>query len=251
MPWQTQKTTINPTKNKVVIDTNTDVNSHIYGVLDSITIDRSVLTCQQHFTLKFDVDDYNIVANRFLRGGFGKYVYVTISNTPIDKIQLPDNIEYIEDNGMKKIALMQDKEPDWFKLYTPYNKDAIEEIKSKISVNMRVAVYGDMVYQKTGKRIFECWRVHKSFMNEIVEIINKFWPGQSVDSDLTEVVGDTKTDWIEKVFDACPKDNMSKLYKALAYVYHPDVGGDSNIMSRINIEYQRRNTNGQPNAGKP
>lgn len=49
----------------------------------------------------------------------------------------------------------------------------------------------------------------------------------------------TSGDWVEDLFAAIPPEARTKVYRALAAGLHPDVGGDPELMKRINVIYDR------------
>lgn len=56
------------------------------------------------------------------------------------------------------------------------------------------------------------------------------------------VIKDTQDEyaWIDMIFKAVTGNNREALYKGLAKAFHPDTGGDTEIMKRINDAYRNQ-----------
>lgn len=127
-----------------------------------------------------------------------------------------------------KLAILQG-EPGWVKVITPFSRDFVDRLKLAVPYPHRRIKLNTL-----GK--FECWEVSVAYLNETVKLIRECYPGIEIESDLTT----EESDWVTSAFDACPRQSLDKLYRALSSVFHPDVGGDNKTMSRINTEFQRR-----------
>jgi len=128
----------------------------------------------------------------------------------------------------RKIAIMKDTD-NWLKVFTPFRNDFVEALKINIPGRDK-----EPVRNKEGR--FEYWRIREQYLNDIIELINDFFPGCEIESDLVS----EDVDWVSAVFDAVPDKYTDKLFRALASCFHPDVGGSDEIMARINAEYERR-----------
>jgi len=49
-----------------------------------------------------------------------------------------------------------------------------------------------------------------------------------------------KTDWVEELFRSVPVEHLQRVCRALAAAFHPDVGGDLEIMKRVNMAHEKR-----------
>jgi ribosomal protein L37AE/L43A len=52
---------------------------------------------------------------------------------------------------------------------------------------------------------------------------------------VVEKVVHVKTDWVREMFRAVPKEHRQRVYRAMALAFHPDHGGDADMMRRINL----------------
>lgn len=44
-------------------------------------------------------------------------------------------------------------------------------------------------------------------------------------------------DWVKELFNILPFQHRQRVYRALAAAFHPDVGGDQEVMKRVNVAY--------------
>lgn len=131
-----------------------------------------------------------------------------------------------------RLAIMQDTDKDWVRIYSPFRVDFVAWLKANIEPK-----YRQPVYEESGdKKLFRYWRVNKVALEDVIELCQTCFPGEEIVSDLAE-----STDWVSAVFDVCPEAHRGRLWKALAFCFHPDTTGlDPSIMVRINQEAQKR-----------
>jgi len=90
----------------------------------------------------------------------------------------------------RKIAILKDTD-NWLKVFTPFRNDFVEALKVNIPSRDK-----EPVRNKEGR--FEYWRIREQYLNDIIELINDFFPGSEIESDLVE----EDVDWVSAVFDA-------------------------------------------------
>lgn len=134
----------------------------------------------------------------------------------------------------RKLAILKDQQEDFIRIYSPYSPVFVEYLKANVPVVDREPVFREV----GGKKKFDYWKVHRMYLNDIVKLINDCWPDQEIESDLVE-----DSDWIDEMFRVIPDNKVDFVYRALAQCLHPDVGGDEELMKRLNIAYQRRKAN--------
>ena len=133
----------------------------------------------------------------------------------------------------EKLAILQTNDPEWLAVITPYNRQFVEFFKINIEPRFRQPVYNE-----NGK--FVHWRVHRVCLEDIIKLIEDFFPGQEIESDLVEDEGS----WIEEMFRVIPDGKVDLVYRALAQALHPDLGGDEELMKKLNTAYQARKAGG-------
>jgi len=132
----------------------------------------------------------------------------------------------------RKLAILKDEDGDFVRVYSPYSPMFVEYLKANVP-----AVDREPVFREThdGRKRFSHWKVNRIYLNDIVKLMNDFWPNEDIESDLVE-----DSDWIDEMFRVIPDNKVDFVYRALAQCLHPDVGGDEELMKRLNIAYQRR-----------
>lgn len=135
--------------------------------------------------------------------------------------------------------------PGELRIRTPFDRDYIDRMKFEISSNMRQWDVQEKV-----------WIVQSSVFDEIHHLISEYFPGHVI---LISYDAQAEIDrYHEKppqarqgesshsiaistgpyavlfINDSAPNCVVDAAYKALAKLYHPDCGGDSGSMSRIN-----------------
>jgi len=129
-----------------------------------------------------------------------------------------------------KVAILADTNPDYIRVYSPYNRTFIDFLKLNIPVKDRKPIRDE-----NGK--FDYWRIKRIWLGDIIKLLQDFFPNETIESDLVE----EGSDFITAIFDACPEDKLDKLYRGLMNVFQPDVNPKGEeIAKRINAEYERR-----------
>lgn len=128
----------------------------------------------------------------------------------------------------RKLAILKDI-GDWLKIYTPYSQNFVQYLKLNIAPQDREPIF----HEVEGKQRFDCWKIRRTYLDDIVKLMNDFWPREEIVSDLDE-----GSDWIDKLFAVVPDSKIDLVYRALAQALHPDVGGDEELMKRLNLVYE-------------
>lgn len=132
----------------------------------------------------------------------------------------------------RKLAILRDGD-DWLRVYSPYSRNFVDYLKLNIAPQDREPIF----HESEGKRRFDCWRVRRTYLDDITKLLSDFWPNEDIVSDLAE-----DSDWVDQLFAVVPDAKLDTVYRALASAFHPDVGGDTETMKRINLAYEiRRN----------
>jgi len=139
---------------------------------------------------------------------------------------------------MEKLAILVADE-DWVRLYFPYNPDFLNRLKATVPGRDREPVWAE----RGGRRKFDHWRLRRTWVNEVVELMEQFWPGREIESDLVEDDGDQSP--FDYIFGLCKDGQDAKrLYSALAFITHPDRGGSEEDFKRLKEAYERRTDEG-------
>ena len=126
--------------------------------------------------------------------------------------------------------------PGFVRLYCPYRRDFVEALKDNIEPRHREPIYEE----RNGKQRFSHWRIVDIYVPDLVKLLEDFFPGQEIESDLVEDEGS----WIEEMFRVIPDGKVDLVYRALAQALHPDLGGDEELMKKLNTAYQARKAGG-------
>lgn len=89
-----------------------------------------------------------------------------------------------------------------------------------------------------------CWIVPEIFVDDVIDILSGY---KDVLSGV-QVSGTTRSskhrppdfNWVDELFAELPSQALTRVYRSLAYAFHPDVGGNPEIMKQINLAYERR-----------
>lgn len=128
----------------------------------------------------------------------------------------------------RRLAILKDS-GDWLRVYTPYSRNFVDYLKLSIAPQDRQPIF----HESEGKQRFDCWKIRRTYLDDIVKLLNDFWPGTEIVSDLDE-----GTDWLDRLFEVVPDSKLDLVYRALAQALHPDVGGDEELMKRLNLVYE-------------
>ncbi len=134
----------------------------------------------------------------------------------------------MKDRAERKCAVMRSSEEGWLNVFCPFNKMWIDYLKSTIAPQDRKPVINDL-----GK--FSHWSVREQYLDNVVSLLQDYFPGEEITSDLVS----ESADWVTGMFLACPEKHRDRVFRALAMAFHPDTGGNAKTMERINEEYQR------------
>lgn len=132
------------------------------------------------------------------------------------------------------IRIEQSSVESYVTLFTPYRKGFIEAFKGRIDNIYRLPIYDEAGH-------FRFWMVHKVCLKQLVGVIREWYPTTDV-SIPPDLVAETdlfeEVDWVQQIFKVCPSRHRAKLYRGLASAFHPDVGGDNDLMRHINKVYE-------------
>ena len=130
-----------------------------------------------------------------------------------------------------KIAIVRDS-PGFVRLYCPYRRDFVEALKDNIEPRYREPVYEE----RNGKQRFSHWRIADFCVGDIVKLLEDFFAGQEIESDLVEDEGSV----FDELFAMVPDDKVDKAYRLLSQLFHPDLGGDDQQFRKLSEAYGRR-----------
>ena len=136
---------------------------------------------------------------------------------------------------IEKLAILQDTDPSWVKAFTPWNRNFVEYFKLNIEQKYRQPIFRE---GQGDKKTFECWRVNKICLNDLVKLMADFWPDRDIESDL---VAGQSDDWVATMLESVPDEHLDRVVKALSFAWHPDTnpGVPDSLIKRLNTEYER------------
>jgi intergrase/recombinase len=110
----------------------------------------------------------------------------------------------------------------WVDVVSPYKKDYVEDLKTVIQPSHRKWDPVKLV-----------WHVNEMFLEELVGLLKMHF-----DEVITDLAEEEKTvdNIFKPVFEALKndKDSCDKVYRALAFALHPDHGGTTEQMTKLN-----------------
>lgn len=80
----------------------------------------------------------------------------------------------------------------------------------------------------------KAWEIPGSMVKDCAEWLNR----KVSHCEIIEVEDDT--DWVTLIFDVVPNAHRQSLYRVLSRAFHPDTGGDTETMKRINEAYNNK-----------
>ncbi len=133
----------------------------------------------------------------------------------------------------RKLAILKDAD-DWLRVYSPYSKNFVEYLKINIASQDRQPLF----HEVEGKQRFDCWRVRRTYLQDIYKLMTDFWPNEEIVSDLAEEEGETIGSKLEWLFALChSEEDTKRLYQTLSFILHPDRGGSDELMKKLNETY--------------
>jgi len=134
----------------------------------------------------------------------------------------------------EKLAILAADE-DWVRLYFPYNPDFLNRLKATVPGRDREPVWAE----RGGRRKFDHWRLRRIWVDEVADLMEQFWPGRKIESDLVEEEDSQSS--FDYIFSLCKsKQDAKRVYSALAFVVHPDRGGSEEDFKKLKEAYERR-----------
>lgn len=134
---------------------------------------------------------------------------------------------------MKTAYILPHKDKIWYDVSTPYDSDFVSSLKIVINPSMR-----------RWDPETKLWAVHYSVLSELKDILRLYFDRiveeKETKQEIPKIQPEKKIDIIAEIFKICPSKNVDELYKGLAKSFHPDKGGDTEIMKKINKEYNER-----------
>jgi hypothetical protein len=126
------------------------------------------------------------------------------------------------------------------KLKFDYNRDLIEELKSRIPSNKRRWNGKNQVDRKTGIKTAnpsgdDTWIVDTDQLDVIEQIAREY--GYEIQAAVTEIplaAVDSGADSYRMMFSSIPNELMKKIYKSVTLELHPDKGGDPTVFQDFN-----------------
>jgi hypothetical protein len=135
------------------------------------------------------------------------------------------------------VIINQESAPDWVIFHVPFSPDFNRKFKDSIPYGFRQAVWSSATPPK-----FCYWTVHQTYVSTLEKLIRLHWPESTIRHRTQKATLQLRQqpDFIKDIFDACPGQNIDRVYRALSLAFHPDVGGDNETMKKINLEYEGR-----------
>lgn len=139
---------------------------------------------------------------------------------------------------MARILILRSDHPDWVKVMSPFHDEWVDTFKAVIPGAARRPVYSPL------DKKFAYWLVLKGYLNELATLFDTYFPDEEIESDL-EAEGTLSLsdgNCFAPLFARCPKDQQRNLYIALIKIFHPDVGGSSELAAQLNQAYREGGT---------
>ena len=140
--------------------------------------------------------------------------------------------------GTQEAAILKSQKDGWLNISTPYKPECVADIKSYIEPS------GRMWNAQT-----KFWEIKEIYLGTIVTILKKHF-GDNIIQNITDDDTPTPSNVFKPLFDVLvqmPNGNMDKVYSALAFAIHPDRGGSTEQMTKLNTAYEeaKKSRNGK------
>ena len=120
---------------------------------------------------------------------------------------------------------------DWLRVFFAYDPDLIEDLKDSVSS-----------YARRWDPTSRCWLILPSQRRLLLKLLERH--GHEVKETPSSTAQHTpssspRSDPFESLLEAIPPDLRSKVYRQLSIVLHPDNGGDTELMKRLNVTWDK------------
>ena len=139
--------------------------------------------------------------------------------------------------GIKRASILKSEKPGWVCVVTPFIEDFVDELKERIAPSHRL-------WDPDKK----WWLVNENYLEELIEIVQSHF--DEVSSDLVESTtqpmagGPYATMFL---LPGAPQELVKSAYRLLSFAWHPDKGGTTEQMSKLNLAYETiRKERGMP-----
>jgi len=130
--------------------------------------------------------------------------------------------------GPTRAAVNRSSMRGWVDVHSPYDPTYVKELKDSIQASHRKWDPGQSV-----------WHVNELFLDILVRLLKKHFDEVTTDllNDENSVVPDNMFVPVFEALRQLPNGSMDKIYKSLANALHPDHGGNTELMVKLNNAY--------------
>ena len=129
-----------------------------------------------------------------------------------------------EYTGPTRASINRSTMQGWVDVISPFNSRYIEDLKTVIQPSHRK--------WDPDQRV---WHVNEIFLEELVGLLKMHF--DEVVTDLTEPPTDNMFVPLFAALQGMPDGTMDKVYRTLSQALHPDHGGSTELMSKLNNAY--------------
>lgn len=132
--------------------------------------------------------------------------------------------------GKSKASIDRGDIANWLKITVPWinnvTRDFVDELKETVPSSNRK-------WDPDRKE----WSISEMFLEELIPMLKRYF--DEVITDLLEEpsIPDNMFMPVFEALKGLPNDNIDKIYKSLANALHPDHGGSTEIMTKLNEAY--------------
>lgn len=129
---------------------------------------------------------------------------------------------------MRKVVISADLGyPEWLTISCPYEPHFVKALKREV----------DSAYRWWDKDS-KLWHIRSAFIKEVLPLCRQYYEEVECRVNVKEVLASSKVNVFEQLFKRITPQYADRIYKSLAKVVHPDLGGDADLMKQLNEAYQ-------------
>jgi len=129
-----------------------------------------------------------------------------------------------QSSSLTRAQITKSKRQGFVTVVSPYDKRYVENLKFSIPYPHRQWNVND-----------KTWDVSETYLEELIKLLKLYYDDVSTDLIQHESVNDNP---FVEVLKLVAKDDLDKVYKALAFAVHPDRGGTEESMKRLTEAYE-------------
>lgn len=137
--------------------------------------------------------------------------------------------------GPTKAAICKSKMDGWVDVHSPYNKEYVETLKTVIQPSHRKWDAEQSV-----------WHVNQIYLEELVGILKMYFDEVTTDlvddpnsSASASSVPDNMFLPVLEALKGLSDGTMEKVFRSLAFAVHPDAGGSTELMTKLNEAHEQ------------